>query len=73
VHQNFAGLALELRYYLVRLRYGPLMPWIGAAIGPGYSDLNIGRVRILPGAVRLMTPDAETPRIPPEVVSVAPV
>jgi hypothetical protein len=44
VHQNFAGVTLELRYYLVRLRYGPFIPWIGAAIGPGYSDLNIGRV-----------------------------
>jgi hypothetical protein len=42
VHQNFAGLLLELRYHLVHLRYGPFVPWIGASIGPGYSDLNIG-------------------------------
>jgi len=45
VHQNFAGVELELRYYLVRLRYGPFVPWIGGAIGPGYSDLNIGHVQ----------------------------
>ncbi len=42
VHQNFAGLLLELKYYFVRLGYGPFVPWIGAAIGPGYSDLNVG-------------------------------
>jgi hypothetical protein len=34
VHQNFAGVLLELRYYLVRLRYGPFVPWMGGAIGP---------------------------------------
>jgi hypothetical protein len=44
VHQNFAGVLLELRYYLVRLSYGPFVPWIGGAIGPGYSDLNVGRL-----------------------------
>ncbi len=45
VHQNFAGLLFEGRYYLVHLRYGRLVPWIGGAIGPGYSDLDIGRGR----------------------------
>jgi Lipid A 3-O-deacylase (PagL) len=44
VHQNFAGVSLELRYYLVRMRYGPFVPWIGATIAPGYTDLDIGRV-----------------------------
>ncbi len=44
VHQNYVGVLAEARYYFVRLHYGPFLPWIGAAIGPGYSDLNIGRV-----------------------------
>lgn len=43
VHQNFAGVLLELRYHFVNLSYGPFVPWIGGAIGPGYSDLSIGR------------------------------
>jgi hypothetical protein len=44
VHQNFAGLVFNIKYYFVRLHYGPLVPWIGGAIGPGYSDLDIGKV-----------------------------
>ena len=44
VHQNFAGVLFELRYHLVHLSHGPFVPWIGGAIGPGYSDLSIGRV-----------------------------
>ena len=44
VHQNFAGVLFKLRYYLFGLSYGPFVPWIGGSIGPGYSDLNIGRV-----------------------------
>jgi hypothetical protein len=44
VHQNFAGVLLELRYHFIRLSYGPFVPWIGASIGPGYSDLSVGRV-----------------------------
>jgi hypothetical protein len=42
VHQNFAGLLAEVRYHLVGLSWGPFVPWFGAAVGPGYSDLNIG-------------------------------
>jgi hypothetical protein len=45
-HQNFAGLIVKARYHLVRLRYGRFLPWIGASIGPGYSDLNIGQAII---------------------------
>jgi Lipid A 3-O-deacylase (PagL) len=44
VHQNWAGVLFELKYYLLRFSYGPFVPWIAGAIGPGYSDLNIGRV-----------------------------
>jgi hypothetical protein len=44
VHQNFAGVLAELRYHLVGLSWGPFVPWVGAAIGPGYSDLNIGHI-----------------------------
>jgi Lipid A 3-O-deacylase (PagL) len=44
VHQDWAGVLLELKYYLVRFSYGPFVPWIAGAIGPGYSDLNIGHV-----------------------------
>jgi hypothetical protein len=44
VHQNYVGLLFNLRYYLVRLSYGPFVPWIGVGIGPGYSDLDIGRL-----------------------------
>lgn len=44
VHQNFAGVLVELRYYLVHLSYGRFVPWIGGAIGPGYSDLSVGRI-----------------------------
>ena len=42
VHQNFAGLLVDGRYYLVHLGYGRLVPFIGGSIGPGYSDLNVG-------------------------------
>ena len=42
VHQNFAGLLVEGKYYLVHLGYWHLVPWIGGSIGPGYSDLNVG-------------------------------
>jgi hypothetical protein len=44
VHQNFAGLLVKGRYHLLGLKYGRLVPWVSAGIGPGYSDLNIGRV-----------------------------
>jgi hypothetical protein len=40
--QNFGGLLLEGRYYLTYLSYGPVVPWVGAAIGPGRSDLRLG-------------------------------
>jgi hypothetical protein len=40
--QNFGGLLLEGRYYLTYLSYGPVVPWIGASIGPGGSDLRLG-------------------------------
>jgi hypothetical protein len=43
VHQNFAGLGLDVRYYLVRLRRGRLVPWIKASIAPGGTDLRMGR------------------------------
>jgi Lipid A 3-O-deacylase (PagL) len=42
VHQNFAGLGLEVRYYLVRLHHGRFVPWIKASIAPGGTDLRIG-------------------------------
>lgn len=42
--QNFAGLGLGFRYYLVHFEYGRFVPWIDASIAPGYTDLNIGRV-----------------------------
>lgn len=44
-HRNFAGLGLALKYYLTGLSWGPLVPWIDASIAPGWTDLNIGRVR----------------------------
>lgn len=40
--QNFAGLGLALRYYLLHFQYGPLVPWLDASIGPGGTDLRIG-------------------------------
>jgi hypothetical protein len=43
-HQNFGGLLLDLRYYFTRFSIGPFVPFIAASIGPGGSDLNIGRV-----------------------------
>jgi hypothetical protein len=43
-NQNFGGLGLNLRYYLLHFRYGRLVPWINGSIAPGGSDLNIGRV-----------------------------
>ncbi len=44
VHQNFAGVLAEAKYHLLGLSWGHFVPWVGAAIGPGYSDLNIGHV-----------------------------
>jgi Lipid A 3-O-deacylase (PagL) len=44
VHQNFGGVLFELKYYLTGLRYRRFVPWIGASIGPGGSDLDIGEV-----------------------------
>jgi hypothetical protein len=44
VGQNFAGVGLELRYYLLHFRYGRWVPWIDASIAPGGTDLRIGRV-----------------------------
>jgi hypothetical protein len=43
-HQNFGGVLLDLRYYFTRYSVGPFVPFIAASIGPGGSDLNIGRV-----------------------------
>jgi hypothetical protein len=43
VHQNFGGVLLEIRYHLLDLHFGRFVPWIGGAIGPGGSDLNIGQ------------------------------
>jgi hypothetical protein len=43
-NQNFGGLGLNLRYYLLHFRYGRWVPWINASIAPGGSDLNIGNV-----------------------------
>jgi hypothetical protein len=40
--QNWAGLAVETRYYLTGLRFDRVVPWVAASIGPGGSDLNIG-------------------------------
>jgi hypothetical protein len=42
VNQNFGGLGLALRYHLLGLSYGPFVPWIGASIAPGGTDLRIG-------------------------------
>jgi Lipid A 3-O-deacylase (PagL) len=42
--QNFAGVGLELRYYLLHFRYGRWVPWIDASIAPGGTDLRIGHV-----------------------------
>lgn len=42
--QNWGGLSLAGRYYLTGLRFfDRVVPWIGASIGPGGSDLDIGR------------------------------
>jgi hypothetical protein len=42
--QNWGGLALAGRYYLTDLRlFDRLVPYIGASIAPGGSDLDIGR------------------------------
>ncbi|MBV8773213.1 MAG: acyloxyacyl hydrolase, partial [Deltaproteobacteria bacterium] len=43
-HQNFGGVLLDVRYDLTRFSLGPFVPFIGASIGPGGSDLDIGRV-----------------------------
>lgn len=43
-HQNFGGLLLDVRYDLTHFSLGPFVPFIGASIGPGGSDLDIGRV-----------------------------
>ena len=43
-NQNFAGLGLAARYYLLHFRYGRWVPWIEAGIVPGGTDLRIGRV-----------------------------
>jgi hypothetical protein len=42
--QNFAGLGVGFRYYLLHFEYGRFVPWLDASIAPGYTDLNIGRV-----------------------------
>jgi hypothetical protein len=42
VHQNFAGLGLDVRYYLVHFRRGRFVPWINASIAPGGTDLRMG-------------------------------
>jgi len=42
--QNFGGLGLALRYYLLHFRYGNWVPWVDASIAPGGSDFRIGRV-----------------------------
>jgi hypothetical protein len=44
IGQNFGGLGLALRYHLLHFSYGRLVPWIGASIAPGGTDLKIGRV-----------------------------
>ncbi len=44
-HQNFGGFGLQLRYYFLHFRWGPLLPWIDASIAPGGTDLKIGRMR----------------------------
>lgn len=43
-NQNFAGLLAQARYYFLAFSYGPLVPWIAGAIGPGGSDLELGKV-----------------------------
>jgi hypothetical protein len=42
VHQNFAGLGLDVRYYLVHFCRGRFVPWINASIAPGGTDLRMG-------------------------------
>ena len=42
-HQNFGGILVDLRYNLTRFSIGRFVPFIAASIGPGGSDLNIGR------------------------------
>jgi hypothetical protein len=42
LHQNFAGLGLDGRYYLVHFRRGRFEPWINASIAPGGADLRMG-------------------------------
>jgi len=42
VHQNFAGLGLDVRYYLAHFRRGRFVPWINASIAPGGTDLRMG-------------------------------
>ena len=42
VHQNFAGLGLDVRYYLVHFGRGRFVPWINASIAPGGTDLRMG-------------------------------
>jgi hypothetical protein len=41
---NLGGVLLKVKYHLVHLHYWRFVPWIGGAIGPGGSDLNIGQV-----------------------------
>jgi hypothetical protein len=42
-NQNFAGLLAQIRYYFLDFSYGPLVPWISGAIGPGGSDIHLGK------------------------------
>lgn len=44
-HQNFAGAGLALRYHLVGLESGRFVPWVGASVVPGGTDLNITGLR----------------------------
>ena len=46
VGQNFAGVGLELRYYLLHFRYGRWVPWIDASIAPGgvLVIIDVGRI-----------------------------
>lgn len=41
LHQNQAGVGLWLRYYLVGLRWGRVIPWIDASATPSGGDLRI--------------------------------
>jgi hypothetical protein len=43
--QNFGGMGLALRYYLLHWRFGRFVPYVSGSAAPGGTDLNIPSLR----------------------------